>query len=182
METPATRERVWPLAPPPPGHPFHAFERAIRVRRSGIRGAGLGAFTTVRVPRGTALGVYTGEQLTATEEEERYPRRDAPATYVLRVRRSCGGHVLVDAANAAHWAKYMNDPWNPAAGVAAAPNVVFGDDGVITAVRDIGAGEELLVSYGAGYWRETPEASGEARSAPTGLWRATGAPRGHDTA
>lgn len=152
---PRAPAREWPLDTLTPNPAmFKARESMLSVRGSTVPAAGLGVFTRVPIKRGTPLGYYTGELITATEEAALYPDPAHPATYVLRVRRSDGGHVSVDAANVAHWTKYINDPYGNAR---MTPNVSFQDNGLVVAVRDIPCEAELLVSYGDGYWAHTPE-------------------------
>lgn len=172
---PCAPARKWPLDTlnPNPAR-FKACESLLSVRASTVPAAGLGVFARAPIKRDTPLGYYTGELITATEEAAMYPDPAHPATYVLRVRRSDGGHVSVDAANVAHWTKYINDPHGNAG---LTPNVSFQDNGLVVAVRDIPREAELLVSYGEGYWAHTPEEAPSGAHATydgmpsTNIWR-----------
>lgn len=115
-----------------------ALARPFTIRRSPMQGRG--AFATRRIPTGARLVEYTGERLTPTEAEARYP--DEPGvrhhTYLFAI----DDDVVVDAAvggNAGRWINHSCDPNCDA---------VIEDGRIwIEAIRDIAPGEELAYDY-----------------------------------
>lgn len=138
-------------------------DRKLRIRKSTIRGAGQGLFaqTTWKVPsavrrvreavafkKGEQIIPYVGEILSAGQLAERYGRKTAP--YALKMSRD----RFVDAAFKRGAGGMANDPRNSTK----RPNARFslnsrGTYPSIKASRTIYSGEEVLVPYGAGYWR-----------------------------
>ena len=109
---------------------------------------GRGAFATRKIPRGTFLGSYEGDELNATAYRERFA--DRPPRYVVRVdadlyldgeERSKNGNftpALVNHAEDPNVVRYCSQR-RP-------PKIDFFAD------RDIESGSELLVDYGPQYW------------------------------
>lgn len=118
----------------------------IEVRASSIAGAGLGVFATKLLPRKAVLGRYCGEHLTQQQYDARYPDGEL-GEYVLQVSKN----LYVDARDPAlsNWPRYINDPRGSSARRA---NVEFTRSGSVRTLRDILAGEEILVDYGPYYF------------------------------
>jgi len=129
----------------------------LRIKRSGIAGAGLGLFAARPLAANYRID-YTGDEV---------PLRDASdgGVYFLQFRRN----MAVDAArtNTAE-GRWVNDP----RGSGASANAEFtlftppGGQrrGQLKLTRDVAAGEEILVSYGDEYWRFHLKAKGKRRA------------------
>jgi uncharacterized membrane protein YgcG len=138
---------------------------------SRIKGAGRGLFTSISIPAGTSILNYQGEKLNADQYWERY----GEGTYSRKKRatRNMDRHryvfkrssnVFVDASDPAlsNRARFVNH------GDANVANCRYNQYGTITAVCNIRAGSELLVSYGAQYTRELQRYSPTGPTAESG--------------
>ena len=115
----------------------------LRIKKSSVPAAGMGLFATRDFATGEHLADYTGDYLIPT-------RDNVGGQYCLQVKRS----LLIDAArtNTAS-GRWSNDPRGSGHG----PNASFvlntaNQTGRLKASQPIKAGEEIFVSYGAGYW------------------------------
>ena len=130
----------------------------LAVRESTIPDAGMGVISERNWPRGHRFGEYTGETITQSELDRRYP--DGLCTYVVELEEKVNGESrYVDALdlNYGNWARFMNAP-----GPSEEPNVRMEDHEsrlIPVAIRDIVVGEELLWDYGPGFLQE-PRDSG----------------------
>ena len=120
-------------------------EASLRIRRSNIRGAGLGLFTTRAFARGDRLAAYTGDLLTPADGA-----RFEGGPYVLQLTRN----QAIDAARTnvgpGRWA---NDPRRSGAGTNARFSHNRSSGNVwLVATRNIAAQQEVLVPYGRQYW------------------------------
>ena len=128
-----------------------------RIARSAIHGWGV--FAETRIRANECIGMYSGQHLTKQQLDDKYgPGDDTLAPYALRV----GGDAYLDAVDGhGNWTRFLND----AHGVqGVAPNCVFGAGGSVWTTRAVAAGEELLVSYGPGFWAEGEERAEENRA------------------
>lgn len=121
----------------------------LRVKASGVAGAGMGLFAEREFDRDETVALYTGDWMSG----------DDGGVYALQVTRT----KVIDAArtNAAP-GRWANDPrgtgkrangrfsYNPRTGVAR-----------IKATRKLAKGEEVLVSYGQQYWTAVTERAQE---------------------
>lgn len=128
----------------------------LRVKRSTVPGAGRGLFAERDLEAGADLGVYSGLEVSGPEAL----RGDRGGAYALEVKRG----LLIDAAptNAAV-SRFANDP----RGTGRRANTAFRrstrtGEVHLRATRRIKRGEEVLVSYGAAYWR--PPAAAQPRA------------------
>lgn len=137
------KAKVWPARADTPALAWIA-TYGVRVAPSTIVGAGNGVFAVVALPAKRVLGWYRGVLLTQAQFDALYGT--AHPTYVLEV----GTGKFVDAVDPAHrnWTAMVND----ARGTGRRPNCVFTAAGSLKTTRPIKAGEELFISYGAGYW------------------------------
>ena len=108
------------------------------IRRSPIQGAG--AFATRHIARGTRLIEYTGERLTPTEADARYPDDDLERhhTYLFAI----DDDVVIDAAVDGNEARFINHSCEPNCDAVIDDGRIF-----IEAIRDIADGEELAYDY-----------------------------------
>lgn len=118
----------------------------IEVKTSLIPEAGQGAFATVALVAGKRLGEYEGRIISPAEYEALEDRR-----YVWELRKDEVPYAYVDGRRRrkANWTRYVNCPRRKADANVDATQV--GMRMVYFALRDIAAGEELLVWYGAEY-------------------------------
>ncbi len=124
---------------------------ALRVRRSGIPGAGKGLFTRTAVEKGDVLLEYEGEKLTYAQIRARYPDLSL-MSYVFYVGRN---HWVDAARRPGCLARYANDARGKTKVVGLRNNAeyqVLRGVPYIVATRRIAAGGEIFVSYGEDYW------------------------------
>jgi Reverse transcriptase (RNA-dependent DNA polymerase)/RNase H-like domain found in reverse transcriptase/Integrase zinc binding domain/Chromo (CHRromatin Organisation MOdifier) domain/Aspartyl protease len=126
-------------------------EEGLRVKASTIPHAGMGLFAERDFRRGDKAGAYSGDRV----------RLDVAGgtggPYVLQVKRGVG----IDAARTnAGYGRWANDPRGSGKPANAAFRVSTADGGraCLRTTRAVARGAELLVPYGAGYWRAQPEA------------------------
>jgi SET domain-containing protein len=123
-------------------------ERHLVVKRSGLKGAGKGLFTTLDIPRGTKIVEYKGK-VSSWKEVNSHAGLNGYIYYVNR------NHVI-DARPARHAvARYAND----AKGIVRSDGIINnctyiieGRKVYIKSLRRIAAGSEILVGYGKEYW------------------------------
>jgi hypothetical protein len=129
------------------GSPDH-----LRIARSTLPGAGRGLFTRRGIRRGERVVEYLGEIISSAECNRR--AQQDRIGYVLWINRSTciDAHDCPDAL-----ARYAND----AAGLVRVRGIrnnaayeIEGGRGYIVATRNIPAGSEILVAYGAEYWSD----------------------------
>jgi hypothetical protein len=124
----------------------------IRQTLPGPHATGLGVFVLPdqTIAEGDWLGEYLGQLLPANapEAETSDYAFDMPGRAVERVRR-----VIVDAATHGNWTRFVNSSCEPNV-QALAEQVGKVRVIVYRALRDIQAGEQLLVTYGRGYFEE----------------------------
>lgn len=133
--------------------------RRLAVRPSALVAAGLGLFatgaagaTTFRV--GERLGAYDGERISEHELARRYDLYDPEtgelececvAPFALRL----GEGVVIDGFLMGSAIVFANDHRGSPHG----PNSEVDGSGIMTALRDIKAGDEILWDYGEDYWQ-----------------------------
>ena len=114
----------------------------VEVKKSKIPGAGVGVFAKKDIRAGEDLGFYRGEWL----QPEEYAKDNRSITYTLRLANG----TYVDAEhNGYNFISRINAP----KGTGMKSNLYWNHEGRTIAKRNIKAGEELLVGYGALYWR-----------------------------
>ena len=124
-----------------------AREERLRIKASQIPGAGRGLFATAPIRRGERVCWYTGDVMRFDHEAN----AQKGGVYYLQLSR----YVGIDAARTdTAPGRFLNDP----SGSGRRPNCKFAVDRVhnlacIRATCNIQAGQELLVSYGRGYWK-----------------------------
>ena len=150
-------ERVRAMMSPEPTHKrartlLHKAPIKTTVKPSTIQGAGLGLFCEERVSPGDTVARYSGKVLNRAQADL------SSSEYILKV----SADVYIDAHDPSTWeGRYIND--GPHAG--RQPNCVFASAYntnevpesdlrwvKVFAIREIMPGEELLMSYGNGYW------------------------------
>lgn len=127
----------------------------VEVRPSMIKGAGDGVFASRPFRKGERVGIYAGEIALESAKSD-----DADYLFQLEdVRHS--ETLVVDGAVGGNWTGKINDgstrcnpKWRRSR-----CNVVFSGFNSVEATRNIRAGEELYVSYGASYWKQASATS-----------------------
>lgn len=125
-------------------------EKFLVVKKSTLPGAGKGLFTKIAIKKGTRIVEYKGQVVTWREVEKMADDRNGYVFYFT-------SKYCIDAwktkKSVAHFA-------NDAMGITRVPGVKNNSEYVtekkrcfIEASRDIAKGAELLVGYGAEYWR-----------------------------
>ncbi len=119
-------------------------EEAFDVRRSTIRGAGMGLFARERILPGDTIGYYTGRVLT-DEEANRRPYVDSK--YLVWV---CRDHWIWGEGRGSGYTRFINhDDRKPNAELITSTRWKTAR---IAAVRPIRPGEEIFFDYGEEYW------------------------------
>lgn len=123
-------------------------EKHLIVKRSTLKGAGKGLFTTRDIPRGKKIVEYKGKVTTWKEVDS----RDGMNGYIYYVNR----HHVIDAAEAKDaLARYANDAKGLVKVEGLKNNCTYNIEGkrvYIVSMKNIPAGSELFVGYGKEYW------------------------------
>ena len=121
-------------------------ENQLEVKRSNIPGSGKGLFTTKPIEKGQLIVEYRGKKTTWAEVDH----KEGTNAYIYFVNRNC----VIDASGFTNsLARYANDAKGLKIIKGISNNCVFvkeGEQVFLKALRNIAAGEELLVSYGNG--------------------------------
>ena len=125
-------------------HEIDIKKNYVEIRKSNIPGAGVGVFAKKDIKADTDLGWYRGEHLSAEEFGKKYDKKGY-SVYVLCVDND----INVDATKHYNWISRIN----ASKGTNKKPNVYWDSEGRLFAKKNIKAGEELYVCYGAEYWR-----------------------------
>jgi SET domain-containing protein len=125
-------------------------EKNLIVKKSTLPGAGKGLFTKVFIPKGTRIVEYKGKLVTWKEVEKMADDRNG---YVFFFNNKHCIDAWKTKKGVAHYA-------NDARGIVRVEGVKNNSEYVtekkrcyIEATRDIPAGSEILVGYGAEYWQ-----------------------------
>jgi SET domain-containing protein len=123
-------------------------EKQLIVKRSTLKGAGKGLFTTKDIPKGKKIVEYTGVVSTWKDVDDRKGLNG----YIYYVNRN---HVINAWGTKESLARYANDARGLLKSDGLKNNCTYNIEGVrvyIIAMRDIPAGGELFVGYGKEYW------------------------------
>ena len=123
-------------------------EDKIRVKKSGLPGAGKGLFAKSFIPKGTRIVEYKGDITTWKEVDH----EDGDNGYIYYVKRN---HVIDALRTPKALARYANDARGIVRVKGISNNSEYMEEGLkvyITSVKDIPAGGEILVDYGKEYW------------------------------
>ena len=123
-------------------------EKHLVVKRSTLKGAGKGLFTTKDIPRGTKIVEYKGKITTWKEVDDRKGLNG----YIYYVTRN---HVIDARTTKEALARYANDAKGLVRTDGIKNNCTYEIEGLkvyIKAMRNIPAGSELFVGYGKEYW------------------------------
>jgi SET domain-containing protein len=123
-------------------------EKHLIVKRSKLKGAGKGLFTTKAIPKGKKIVEYKGKITPWREVNDRKGLNG----YIYYVNR----HHVIDAWEATEaLGRYANDAKGLVRGDGLSNNCTYRIEGLrvfIYSIRDIPAGGELFVGYGKEYW------------------------------
>jgi uncharacterized protein len=125
----------------------------LEVKKSQIPGAGKGLYTKRDIKKGERFVEYLGEIITDAECDRRAEEHDQYGYIFYISKKKC-----VDAYHTPNeLARYAND----AKGLTKVKGItnnccytVYKNSGWIKAEKNIKAGDEILVSYGAEYWKD----------------------------
>jgi hypothetical protein len=128
-------------------------EKKLKVKKSTLPNAGKGLFTTIDVLKGTRIVEYKGTRTTWSEVED----DDGKNGYIFYINSK---NVIDALPHKNALGRYAND----ARGISRvegirnnAQYIIEKGRCYIDAMKDIKAGEEILVSYSADYWRVIKE-------------------------
>jgi SET domain-containing protein len=128
-------------------------DKILKVKKSGLPGAGKGLFTTGFIPEGTRITEYKGKIKTWKEAK----KEDGENNYIFYLNRN---HVIDAKPRKKSLARYANDARGVTRVKGVKNNSIYSTEGLkvyIEAIRDIPPGEEILVDYGKEYWEVTRE-------------------------
>ncbi len=123
-------------------------EKQLIVKRSTMKGAGKGLFTTKDIVKGKKIVEYKGKITTWKEVDD----KDGMNGYIYYVNRY---HVIDASGTKEAFARYANDAKGLLRTEGIKNNCTYNIEGTrvyIMAMRDIPAGGELFVGYGKEYW------------------------------
>jgi SET domain-containing protein len=123
-------------------------EKQLIIKRSTLKGAGKGLFTTRDIPKGKKIVEYKGNIVTWKEVDS----RDGLNGYIYYVNRN---HVIDAYPTKEHLARYANDAKGIVRTEGLNNNCTYQIEGIrvfIYAMKNIPAGSELFVGYGKEYW------------------------------
>lgn len=123
-------------------------EKHLVIKRSTLKGAGKGLFTTLNIPRGKKIVEYKGRVTTWKDVDS----REGKNGYIYYVNRN----YVIDAGSAKDaMARYANDAKGIVRSAGIKNNCTYIIEGrkvYIQSLRDIPAGSEIFVAYGQEYW------------------------------
>lgn len=124
----------------------------LEVRKSTIPGAGKGLFTLRDIKKGERVVEYLGEIITDKECDRRAEKDQYGYFFYISKNKCVDAYHMPEVK-----ARYAND----ASGLTKVKGIrnnccyeVWKRSGWILAEKNIKAGEEIFVSYGAEYWRD----------------------------
>jgi len=123
---------------------------ALIIKKSQLKGAGKGLYSTKAIRKDSKIIEYRGEIIGYNEYRRR--ARNEVDQYLFYLKRD----LCIDAMHTPQYkARYAND----AAGITKIKGlknnsdyIIFGNKCFIVANRDIKAGEEIFVNYTKSYW------------------------------
>ena len=126
---------------------YMVLKKQLWVKHSRLPGSGMGLFTKIVIPKGAAIVEYRG-RISAWKELKNLPENG----YLLYVNHR---HVINALSYKKALARYAND----ARGLVRIRGIINNSEYIteglkvyIKAMRDIRAGEEILVGSGKEYW------------------------------
>jgi SET domain-containing protein len=124
------------------------------VKKSRIKGAGMGLFTTSRIRKGDVIVEYKGVKSTWDKAMSKYKGDIKAARYIFHItdKNTVDAQYTPDAL-----ARYANDAEAPIKGVKLrfknnAHYEVIRSKPYIVAAKNIGPGAEIFVDYSGDYW------------------------------
>ena len=124
------------------------FEKNLVIKKSTIKGAGKGLFTTKFIPKGTRIAEYKGKISTWKEVDH----AGGLNAYIYYVNRN---HVIDASKHTSVLARYANDAKGCENGIKLINNCIYVIENnrvFLESKKDIAANSELLAGYGKGYW------------------------------
>jgi SET domain-containing protein len=123
------------------------FDKYLTIKRSKLKDAGSGVFTTCDIPSGVYVTEMKGAPITQKEYENLPDFVQAYTCYVHR-------NLYLNAYDDRHFARFVNDANGPADKRFKnnCTLVVDGKKVFIESVKKIKSGSEILVDYGEDYW------------------------------
>jgi SET domain-containing protein len=127
--------------------PMALLEKELEVKPSSLPGTGQGLFTKTAIPKDSYIIEYKGRITTWAEAKD-----DWQNVYLYTVNAK---HVIDARYQKKSLGRYVNDAAGLTRIKGITNNARFVNEGTrvfIVAAKNIKAGEEILVSYGKGYW------------------------------
>ena len=118
----------------------------LRVKKSGVKGAGLGLYSgKKKIRKGQSITRYTGEQISREGVGKRYPGKTGQYT-LCGSKTKCVDARRTDTPGLGRWA-------NDSRGSKKKNNAKLTQAYTVKATRNIPAHTEIFASYGASYWK-----------------------------
>lgn len=135
------------------------------VKKSRIKGAGLGLFTTSRIRKGDVIVEYKGVKSTWNKAMAKYGNDVKAARYIFHItdKNTVDAQFTPDAL-----ARYANDAEAPIGKPRFRNNAhyeVIKSKPYIVAAKNIGPGSEIFVDYSGDYWEVMLEEEKEEKEA-----------------
>lgn len=122
-------------------------KKYIEIRKSNIPNAGMGAFAKENISKGKKLGHYAGKILTK-EQYKKLPDKDYVFELILPQ-----GKLFIDAKNNGNWTRYVNGAKTKEQKKYINVDAKqIGFNIYYIAIKNIKAGDELIIDYGTDYW------------------------------
>ncbi|HTL82819.1 MAG TPA: SET domain-containing protein [Bacteroidia bacterium] len=140
------------------------------VKKSRIKDAGKGLFTTSRIRKGDVIVEYLGERITWKQALRRYKGREEELLYIFEINeQNCIDahafpHALAAYANDANGTKHLGGKKHSFRNNCEY-DVIKGRP-YIVATKDIGPNSEIFVDYGEEYWEAIVESLEKDKKKP----------------
>lgn len=124
----------------------------IKIKKSKITNAGLGAFAKEDIGANQVIGEYKGEKK-SLKEISKLPKDQQ--IYLFEVVKDDGKTFYIDAMDidASNWTRYVNSVRTNYQRKKQNTNYIqVGNKIMLQTLKDIKKGEELLCDYGDNYW------------------------------
>lgn len=116
------------------------------IKKSTVKGIGLGLFAKTTIYKGETIGRYTGKMITdAQANREPY----LSSHYMLWI---CSNHSIVAEGPSASYTRYINHKDNPNSRFVVSTRW---KKARVEAVRRINSGEEIFLDYGPTFWENS---------------------------
>lgn len=129
--------------------PKYNYSQDVKVDVSSIPNAGRGVYTLKAHKKDEIVGQYVGRLITRDELNQMSREQ---VSKIISFVDGTNREQLIDGQGTNHWSSLINHKWRQRGNPRGAANLVTDSAGHFRCLRDIEAGEELLIDYGVHYW------------------------------